>query len=265
MQNPPPRPPQQARHMRIRLPFEKRPGDPGAWSYDHRAGICITLIFFLLIGIALLWWKIDLGGEGPQAMVLVDFPEELTQRPEDEDRDIQQIDDFSNVRNLSSNDAMDLNSELRDDRGTNASELYQNAASLDNRFQANRDAYEEGLRREQQIINAARQGTEEGTERTTTRMQGSVTVSYYFADPVRHDMNLVVPAYQCERGGQVVLHVTLDINGHVTSASVDRGNSTGDDCMQQTALAAARGSRFNIDSSAPSRHRGTITYVFIPQ
>ncbi|MCC8034865.1 MAG: energy transducer TonB [Rikenellaceae bacterium] len=251
---------------RIRLPFEKRPGDPGAWSYDHRAGICITVIVYLLFAIGFLWWKIDLGKDTSEAMILVDFPDELPRHPEAEpERQMQSIEDFSAVRNLTSNEAMELDARLRDDRGSNASEIYESAGTLDDRLRANREAYEEGLRLEREIIESARRGTRDGTERTTTRQMGTVTVSYYFTDPVRYDLDLVIPAYRCERGGQVVVNVTLDVNGKVTSASVDRGLSITDECMQSTAIAAARGSRFNLDTSAPSRHRGTITYTFIPQ
>ncbi|MCD8072682.1 MAG: energy transducer TonB, partial [Alistipes sp.] len=199
-------------------------------------------------------------------MILVDFPDELPAPPRPEpEREFAPIDDFSNVRNLTSNEAMELDARLQDDRGSNASEIYESAGSLDDRLRANREAYEEGLKLEQQLIESARRGTNDGTERTTSRQQGTVTVSYYFIDPVRHDLNLVIPAYRCERGGQVVVNVTLDVNGKITSASVDRGLSNGDECMQSTALEAARGSRFNLDTSAPARHRGTITYTFIPQ
>ena len=79
---------------------------------------------------------------------------------------------------------------------------------------------------------------------------------------MRTSRRLVVPAYRCEGGGEVVVAITVDRGGEVTAARVERG---GDECMRETALQAARGSLFNIDASAPARHNGTITYIFIPQ
>ena len=93
-------------------------------------------------------------------------------------------------------------------------------------------------------------------------MKGRVTVSFSLTDPVRTSRHLVVPAYQCEGGGDVEVAVTVDRSGQVTSAHVAAG---GDECMHETALRAARASLFNIDPSAPARQQGTITYIFIPQ
>lgn len=257
----------QRRPPRIRLPFEKRTSDPGEWSYDHRAGICITLILYMLLAIAFLWWKLDFGGTDQDYMLLVDIPEEIIEKMETDPTVIEQqfLDDYSNVRNLASNENAELNSQLRDAKGTNASEIYESASALESRLAANREAYEEGLKREAALAESLRKNSEEGGEATSSRVQGSVTVSYSFSNPVRHDVNLIVPAYRCRGEGQVVVNATLDINGNVVSASVEKSLSSSDDCMQSTALGAARSSRFNVDQSAPSRQRGTITYIFIPQ
>ena len=37
------------RRPRIRLPFEKSRTDVGEWAYDHRVGLCITLIVYLVL------------------------------------------------------------------------------------------------------------------------------------------------------------------------------------------------------------------------
>ena len=72
----------------------------------------------------------------------------------------------------------------------------------------------------------------------------------------------MIPAYRCEAGGEVVVQIAVDRGGEVLSARVLSG---GDECMRETALAAARASLFNIDASAPARQTGTVTYLFIPQ
>ena len=36
--------PKPARRPRIKLPFDNRREDVGSWTYDHRIGLCVTLI-----------------------------------------------------------------------------------------------------------------------------------------------------------------------------------------------------------------------------
>ena len=127
-------------------------------------------------------------------------------------------------------------------------------------MRANREAYEAGLAEERAI--RERRGREEGAEHRDSKVKGRVTVSFSLTDPVRTSRWLEVPAYQCEGGGEVIVTITVNRAGEVTAARVSEG---GDDCMREAALRAARSSLFNIDSSAPARQNGTITYIFIPQ
>lgn len=89
-----------------------------------------------------------------------------------------------------------------------------------------------------------------------------MTVSFSLTDPVRQSVDLSIPAYRCEGGGEVVVAITVSRGGEVIGARIVSG---GDDCMREAALHAARVSTFNIDPKAPARHQGTITYTFIPQ
>ena len=162
------------RRPKLRLPFDNRREDAGEWAFDHRAGLCVTLIAYLLLAIAFV------------------------------------------------------------------------GAGL---------AEAEAIRRR-------RERTDERGESSDRKVQGRVTVSFSLVDPVRHARHLVVPAYQCEGGGEVVVRITVNRAGEVTHASVASG---GDDCMRETAVRAARNSVFDINDAAPARHTGTITYIFIPQ
>jgi TonB family protein len=90
-------------------------------------------------------------------------------------------------------------------------------------------------------------------------------VSFSLSNPTRYSDNIVVPGYRCEKGGEVVVDITVNRSGDVVAAAVNKGLSDSDNCMHETALDAARRSRFNLDGSAPERQTGTITYLFIPQ
>lgn len=69
------------------------------------------------------------------------------------------------------------------------------------------------------------------------------------------------PSYPGNRGGKVVVRVTVGPAGEVTSAAYEpKGSTTSDPSLIEAALAAARKAKFT-ESRAPVQG-GTITYVF---
>lgn len=265
-ENPVDNQPKPVRRPRLDLPFANRKKDAGSWAYDHRIGLCVTLIAYLVLMIVFVSSKIVVGRRASTQGMYIDLQtladlERERDRLEEEVRRRQSEDrvDWRSIRNEVSNENA-LNEKLLDDRGTNAAALNEAAAEAAERMRANREAYEQGLAEERAIRErAGRNGDAEHRDR---KVEGRVTVSFSFVDPVRTSRRLVVPAYLCEGGGEVVVAVTVDRAGEVTGARILEG---GDDCMRETALRAARASRFNIDRAAPARQSGTITYIFIPQ
>lgn len=257
------------RRQRMHLPFENRKQDAGEWAYDHRLGLSVMVIAYLVLGIAFLSAKILVGKRPHMQGIYVDLQtlEELQQEKERLEREIemkQQSDlDWSKIRNLQSNDAM-LNEELKDDRNTNTSQINESAKSIAEGMEANRAAYEAGLREAESILNADRSNSTDDNKKKgeDSKYKGGVTVRFEFKNPTRTKRNLVIPAYRCEAGGQVVVAVALNQGGEVISARVVSG---GDEVMREEALKAARASLFDINNSAPARHEGTITYTFVPQ
>lgn len=253
------------RRPRLHLPFERRKSDAGTWAYDHRMGLCVTLIAYLVLMIVFVSSKIVVGRRASQQGMYIDL-QELTALEEERDRLQEELErsrreeiDWRSIRNEASNENAS-DERLRDDRGTNTAALNDAAAAAAAQMAANREAYEAGLAEERAI--RERRGRSEGEERRDRKVKGRVTVSFSLVDPVRTSRWLEVPAYLCEGGGEVVVTITVDRGGRVVGARVERG---GDECMRDAALRAARGSEFNIDESAPARQTGTITYLFIPQ
>ena len=280
--------PKTVRRPRLKLPFDNRKEDAGVWAYDHRIGLCVTIIAYLVLMIAFVSSKIVVGrrphtqgmfidlqqlamaepgtkiviqAEAIQPEVTLAELEKERDRLEQQVRERQQQDpiDWKSVQNQVSNENA-LNEKLRDDRGTNAAALNDAAAEAERRMQANREAYEQGLAEERAI--RERNGAGKDEERQDRKVKGRVTVSFSLTDPVRTSRSLNIPAYRCEGGGDVVVEITVNRAGEVVNARVQSG---GDECMRESALRAARVSRFNIDQSAPARQQGTITYIFIPQ
>ena len=258
--------PARRQRQRIALPFDNRREDAGEWAYDHRIGLCVTIIAYLVLGIGFVASKLTLGRSEHTDGIYIDLSQvELLEKERDRlleevQRNNSQI-DWSKFRNLQSNDNA-LNDNLADDRGTRTAELRESAADAAAHMRSNREAYEQGLA-EADALGRRPEGDASKTEQLNNdRRLSNVTVTLSLKDPVRYRRNLVVPAYQCEGGGEVVVAITVNRAGEVIAASVVSG---GDECMRSASLRAARNSTVNIDESAPLKQQGTITYIFIPQ
>lgn len=259
----------QTHGARLHLPFENRHKDAGEWAYDHRVGLSVMIICYLVLGIVFVGSKIILNDKPHLQGIYIDLQdlETLAEEKERLEREIEMKQlqanmDWSSVRNLTSNEAL-LNENLKDDRGTRTEALNASAREIAEGMESNRAAYEAGLAEAEAILDKGRAKSEDKTtEGQDSKFKGNVTVSFVLKDPVRTKRHLVVPAYRCEGGGEVVVAITVNRGGEVTAAKVVSG---GDESMREAALDAAWKSLFNIDMSAPERHNGTITYLFIPQ
>ena len=259
----------QTHGARLHLPFENRHKDAGEWAYDHRVGLSVMIICYLVLGIVFVGSKIILNDKPHLQGIYIDLQdlETLAEEKERLEREVEMKQlqanmDWSSVRNLTSNEAL-LNENLKDDRGTRTEALNASAREIAEGMESNRAAYEAGLAEAEAILDKGRAKSEDKTtEGQDSKFKGNVTVSFVLKDPVRTKRHLVVPAYRCEGGGEVVVAITVNPGGEVTAAKVVSG---GDESMREAALDAAWKSLFNIDMSAPERHNGTITYLFIPQ
>lgn len=261
------RPRPKARKKGIQLPFDNRRQDAGSWAYDHRIGLCVTLIAYLVLMIAFVGSKIVIGRRAQQQTIYLDISA-LEKLEQERDRLLEEVRrkqpndiDWKSISNRASNENA-LNESLKDDRGTDAGAINDAAREAQERMQANREIYEQGLAAEQAIRERANQNSDNNQRKETGKVKGSVTVKYSFTNPVRNDRYLKIPAYRCEGGGEVIVEVTVSRRGDVVAAHVREG---GDECMREAALSAARASRFDINNKAPNRQTGEISYIFIPQ
>lgn len=253
--------------QKLELPFVEKRDDWGSWVYDHRIGICMTVIIYLLIGIAFVTAKIVINDIESTQGFYIEMEKELI--PESEKIEIEQEkmeqmtrEQFNEVKNIAMNANAKLDAGLKDDKGTKASDIYNEAKALEDKLSSGRQSYERGMQEEQDILNSRNQQKKGSNEkREESRVNGRVTVTYSLDG--RRATYLHIPAYQCEGGGEIVVGITVNRNGKVIAASISRGS--GDNCLQEMAVAAAYASKFNVDGSAPDKQQGTITYLFIPQ
>ena len=161
----------------------------------------------------------------------------------------------SNVRNL----AVDASGQLKDDRGTDADQLYKDAADLDAALKkGQKSAIQEDAQDETVELPGKGDKKEEAKE-----YSGPSVLSYTLDG--RKATHLPKPVYQCYGGGQVTVIIFVNRNGNVVNAQINETVSANDKCLREYALRAARQSKFTKSSTAPERQAGEIVYQFIAQ
>lgn len=235
---------------------------------ENKAGLYITVIFHLTVIIVLLAVGID-NSLKPETSFVLDFSKqeeiERQQREEIFKEDIsRKLDDMiraaqdapqSQVRNI----AVDAGSTLKDDRGTDADQLYKDAARLAQELKdGQKDGIEEDAREETVQMQHQRKDDSSAKE-----YSGPSVVSYTLDG--RKASHLKIPAYRCLGSGEVTVIITVDPSGKVLNAKVLDAVSADDKCLRDFAIRAARLSRFSASTKAPARQTGEILYRFVAQ
>lgn len=226
------------------------------------------MIFHLTVIIVLLAVGID-NSPKPETSFVLDFSKqeeiERQQREEIFKEDIsRKLDDMiraaqdapqSQVRNI----AVDAGSTLKDDRGTDADQLYKDAARLAQELKdGQKDGIEEDAREETVQMQHQRKDDSSAKE-----YSGPSVVSYTLDG--RKASHLKIPAYRCLGSGDVTVIITVDPSGKVLNAKVLDAVSADDKCLRDFAIRAARLSRFSASTKAPARQTGEILYRFVAQ
>ena len=233
---------------------------------EDKAGLYITVIFHLTVIIVLLVYGIDSTLKREESFVLDFSRQEEIERvqkerafKEDISKKLDQLIEMSRqssepIRNI----AVDAGSALKDDRGTDAEELYKEAERLAQELkngQQLEDATEETVELEPQKKPEKKEEKKE--------YSGPSVVSYNLEG--RKASTLKIPAYRCYGSGDVTVIITVDNSGRVVGAKVMEEISSDDSCLRSFAIRAARLSRFSASSTAPPRQTGEILYRFIAQ
>ena len=236
---------------------------------ENRAGLYITVIFHLTVIIVLLAVGIDSTLKRENTFVLDFSKQEEMERQEKEmefREDIsKKLDELieasrntpsSQIRNI----AVDSRSSLKDDRGTDAEQLYKDAERLAAELKnGQKDAIEEDAREETVEMPSDKKKDESNQK----EYSGPSVVSYSLEG--RKASHLNIPAYRCYGEGDVTVIITVDNSGRVVNAKVLDAVSSEDQCLRNFAVRAARLSRFSASQTAPSRQSGEILYRFIAQ
>ena len=239
------------------------------FNKDDRAGLYITVIFHLTVIIVLLLYQIDSTIRREESFVL-DFSkqEEIERRQKEEifKEDIsRKLDELIAAAQSSSapirNIATDASrAQLKDDRGTDADQLYKDAERLAQDLKnGQKDAIEENAVEETVEL----QNQQKPDDKNQKEYSGPSVLSYSLDG--RKASHLPIPAYRCYGAGDVTVIITVNNAGSVVGAKVLDEVSSTDECLRKFAVRAARLSKFNISNDAPANQTGEIIYRFIAQ
>ena len=237
---------------------------------ESKAGLYLTVIFHLTVIIVMLVYSIDTSLKREESFVLDFSKQEEIERKEKETifkEDIsKRLDEMiaaaqtsrSEIKNI----AVDAsNSTLKDDRGTDAEQLYKDAARLAQDLKnGHKDAIEEDAREE--TVEMQHQG-KSSDDSNKKEYSGPSVVSYTLDG--RKASHLKIPAYRCYGAGDVTVIITVNNAGQVVGAKVMDSISSSDQCLRNFAVRAARLSRFSASQTAPPNQTGEIVYRFIAQ
>lgn len=230
---------------------------------DDRAGLYITIIFHLMVVIVLLVCQISSALKRENTFVL-DFSKQEKVEKERAERNLKEEVSERLDRMLAEaagvpvrNVAVDRGA-LKDDRNTNAEELYREAEKLaqDLKNGPKLDEPDEDYA-------AVSKPVRQKEEQKKSSYKGPSVVSYELEG--RKASKLSIPAYRCLGAGHVTVIITVDPSGKVLNAKIQDEVSSDDRCLRDFAVRAARLSRFSASGTAPARQVGNIVYLFVAQ
>ena len=226
----------------------------------------ITIIFHLVVIIALLAYQIDSSLRREESFVL-DFSkeEEIARKMKEEkfkENISKRLDDLIAASRNSSepikNVAVDANAQLKDDRDTDADQLYKDAERLAEELKSGQI---EDARDETVELPSEQKKKKDDTKKK--EFKGKAVVTYNLDG--RKASSLKRPAYKCYDSGDVTVIITVNNSGTVVGAKVLDEISSNDMCLRNEAIRAARTSRFNSSPTSPPNQTGEILYRFIAQ
>jgi len=232
---------------------------------EDRAGLYITVIVHLTVIIVLLASQLSMTLRKEESFLLDFSRQETIEKLEKElamkEEISRRLDELISaqgsvpVRNVVVDRGV-----LKDDRGTDAEQLYKDAERL-------QEALNNTFNREESpedYVPITPPQSEGQTKKEQKEVYSGPSVVSYSLDG-RKASRLPIPAYRCMGSGQVTVIITVDNAGNVLIAKIDDNISSDDTCLRNFAIRAARSAKFSASPTAPARQVGNIVYAFIAQ
>lgn len=234
---------------------------------QHKALIITTLLFAILV---LSMYNINISNSNEKVretlIELNNLRQEENQREPEKAREEPEPQEPSPRENLRTHQA--FNQERQESKSNVESrldEIFQKNAALQTASEAENTESGSGEYYVSKSTANKRQRASEGDQssETLSSKKGNFrSSSIAFSLVGRTAVDIPNPVYTCDQGGKVVVNITVNAEGAVTSTSVNKASSTTtNECLVERALQYARGAVFSRLAGRNSQP-GTITYFF---
>ncbi len=239
---------------------------------DNLIGILVTVSVHLAVILVLLLTVVRPGIERRRESILLDFSrqdpiekleKELARQKAANDR-VERMLREAGVRTEAPRNVAVDRSKLKDDRGTDAEKLYDDARRIERQARENINRREETpdqVERDKIVVADPQKAVIPDPDRES--YQGPSVLSYALGD--RKGSYLPIPAYKCIGAGEVTVIITVNAAGDVMDAKIQDEVSSADRCLRDYALSAAKRSRFSRSKTGNPKEIGNIVYSFIAQ
>jgi len=237
---------------------------------DNINGIIATLAIHLVVLVALLFAELHNNIDLPEESLFVDLISEEVKAPEQEknnmDLGAQALAMNGSRGERSSNRALNLG----DQAGRTSGDPFFDRDYAKEVAEAKQLASEVNKNLAKKIPEigdipmpvASTEGmTREEAKRSS--FKGKSNIRYLVGN--RYHVQLPIPVYLAQGGGEVVVDIIVNRNGDVLTAIPRQETRITDPTIFAYAKQAAEKTVFNADNTAPERERGTITYIFVAQ
>ncbi|HWR99493.1 MAG TPA: hypothetical protein VN249_02700 [Prolixibacteraceae bacterium] len=238
---------------------------------DHINGIIATLAIHLVVLVSLLFAELNNSIGLPDESLFVDLITEEVKSPEEE-KESQDRGDQSLTMNGSQSGTQGSNRavNLGDQTGRTSGDPFFDREYEKEVAEAKQLASEVNKNLAKKIpeigdipmpVSSTEGMTREEVKRSS--FKGKSNIRYLLGN--RYHVQLPIPVYLAQGGGEVVVDIIVNRNGEVLTAVPRDGSRISDPSILAYAKMAAEKTLFNADNSAPDKERGTITYIFVAQ
>ncbi|MDR1584228.1 MAG: energy transducer TonB [Prevotellaceae bacterium] len=241
------------------------------WIKDNQIAIYITVIFHLLVFLALALNEIRTRTIQSKSieLILQNFEKEPEPKidPKEEKKKIEEeldkmLREMPNpdVRapNLATNMAARGNESGRGQGGTS---FFSNRNSSSMREEKEKKKKVQEEKKDTGLDDISPDELTQNIEKSQA-YKGPSIISYYLEN--RSAIYLPVPSYKCFKGGDVTVFIEVNAQGYVIDAKIDKRNSRNDECLHKAAIDAAERARFST-SQKTGNQKGNIVYRFMAQ
>jgi len=235
--------------------------------FDRHKALIITLLFFsvLLLGL----FNFNLANKNRKAReILMDLDNLKIEEPVVEKPEPEEVPKKNTRETAQTHQAFNENLEDREENlDQQLKEIFEKNSALQTEASENETSNSSGnfdfQDKKKEQVQKKSDGNKTSTV-TSTKKGGIDHSSISFSLLGRSAVDIPNPVYTCDRSGKIVVNISVNAEGRVTSTSVNKGSSsTTNECLTDQALEYAAKAVF---SRLPGRNSqpGTITYNFKP-